>query len=170
MTTLKKFELLLAVVAVLIGVYIATVVHEGANLFGATNQCASGQTCLSSLELTGAANGATNTLQVDSGTVAIGPNGTGITQILSGKGSIIGNKSVTASTTAAFDIAVTGALVGDSCFAMAASTSQAYIGWDIIGCSASTTAGFITLLVYNPGAAAAVPYPIASATQYMVIR
>lgn len=93
-----------------------------------------------------------------------------VSSILKGTGSIIGNRSVTASTTAAFDIAVTGALSGDACFAMAASTTQAYIGWDIIGCSASTTAGFITISVYNPGAAAVVPYPIASSTSYVVIR
>lgn len=172
MTTLKKLEISLLGATALLAIYIAIGMHGSeSTLFGATNQCASGQTCLTSLELTGAANGATNTLQIDGGTMVIGASGSSITQVLKGIGSIIGNRSVTASTTAAFDIAVTGAVSGDTCFAMAASTTQTSIGFNIVGCSASTTANFITLLVSNAtGAAAVVPYPIASATQFMVIR
>lgn len=102
--------------------------------------------------------------------IQIGQLGIGISQLLKGTGSIIGNAPIIASTTKAFDISVPNAAVGDLCFASAASTTQAYTGFEIVGCSASTTAGFITLLVSNPGATAAVPYPIASSTNYLVVR
>lgn len=107
---------------------------------------------------------------VVSGDVTIGASGSAVAQVIKGIGSIVGNAPVTASTTKAFDIAVTGAVSGDICFAQGASTTQSYLGMEIIGCSASSTSGFITLLVSNPNAAAVVPYPIASATQYMIIR
>lgn len=103
--------------------------------------------------------------------ILIGTNGNGLAQVqASTTASILGNASVTASTTKAFDIAVANAQSGDLCFAQGASTTQSYLGMYISGCSASTTSGFITLLVTNPGASAVVPYGIASSTHYLVVR
>ncbi len=167
----KKILAILGSLVIVVAVYMAYSYHNAPSLLGLTNQCASGQTCLPSLELTGPNSGVTNAFQVDSGSFAFGANGTSLSQIIDGNGSIIGNKPVTASTTVAFDIAVTGVVSGDRCIAQAASTTQTLLGFSIVGCSASTTSGFITLLVANAtGASAVVPYPIASSTHYFITR
>lgn len=124
----------------------------------------------STLSVTGAST-LTGLTTIGSGGIKVGSNGSTVTQVIKGTGSIIGNRSLTASTTGAFDIAVTGAVSGDNCFAQAASTTQVSLGFSIIGCSASTTSGYITLLVNNAtGGNAVVPYPIASSTNYLIVR
>lgn len=103
----------------------------------------------------------------------IGDSGSEFAMLLGvkGTGAIIGNRPVAATTTAAFDIAVTGIVSGDACVAQGASTTQTSLGFSIVGCSASTTAGFATVLVANgSGASNVIPYPVASATSVWIFR
>lgn len=105
------------------------------------------------------------------GAITVGSSGTAISAIISTTtASIIGNAPITASTTKAFDIALTGVLTGDTCFAQPASTTQAYIGQQIVGANASITPNFVTILVSNPGATAAASYAIASSTHVTCFR
>lgn len=117
--------------------------------------------------------GVTNYDEVDATAIKVGgSNGSRVGPIIFGTCSnLIGNNSVTASTTKAFDCAVTGVVSGDTVVAIAASTTPSgYLGMYIAGVSASTTSGFITIKVANPNAAAAVPYEIASSSQYLIFH
>jgi len=81
--------------------------------------------------------------------------------------------TVAASSTAAFDCPVTGVLSGDAVFAEQSTTTPSGTAqtWQVLGASASTTAGFVTLTVYNPtSVAATVPLYIASSTQLLILR
>ena len=104
--------------------------------------------------------------------LSIGNRATVLEKVTAGTGSLIySNSSVTATTTKAFDIAVTGVTVNDNVFVQAATTTAIYLGWDIIGASASTTSGYITLIIANnTGGTANVPRNIASSTNYLIIR
>lgn len=104
--------------------------------------------------------------------VAIGDRGTVIPKLLQGSGAFIyTSSSVTASTTKAFDIAVTGVVSTDRVFVQTATTTANGAGWLITGASASSTAGYITVLVANnSGATGNVPRNIASSTPYLVIK
>ncbi len=106
----------------------------------------------------------TGALEAD-GTSQIGASGTAFNQVLEGKSSLIASSfTVGATTTVSMDIAVTGALTGDTVFASFATTS-AVGGWAIVGASASTTAGFDTLRVMNlTGASNVIPASIASSS------
>lgn len=76
-----------------------------------------------------------------------------------------------ASTTVAWDISVPGIQSGDVVEAWFATSSAVGGGWQLIGSSASTTAGVATLrIANNTGASALLPASIASSTQYIVIR
>lgn len=84
---------------------------------------------------------------------------------------ISSNFVVTASTTAIMDCAVTGALSSDAVFAMFATSTASGAGWEILGASASTTAGFDTIAVTNgTGANAVIPASIASTTKVLNLR
>ena len=99
--------------------------------------------------------------------------GTVMTQILSGTGILIGPSyvSLVASTTLPFDIAVSGVVSGDRVLAQFATSSANGAGWDIVGASASTTSGFVTVrIVNNTGTTATIPASVASTTQYLIIR
>lgn len=144
--------------------------NTGSSIFGATSQCASSQTCFSSIELTGATNGATNSLQVDSGaavfsgTTSVGDSGTALSRVNSGTCFLRPYAAtIVASTTALVDCqataawnasapsALTGITAGDSC-QLTLSTSTAgttFLGVQSGGASASTTAGYIQINVNN---------------------
>ena len=103
----------------------------------------------------------------------VGNNGTSITKIITGTGILIASNysSLAASTSLPFDIAVTGVTANDVVFTQFASTTaSANLGWYIIGSSASSTAGYITIqVINNTGVAATIPSYIASTTQYLVL-
>lgn len=67
MTKNQLLSVVGAVVLILVGWAIYRYHSPAPTLVGVTNQCASGQTCLPSLELTGPNGGVTNALQLDSG-------------------------------------------------------------------------------------------------------
>lgn len=104
--------------------------------------------------------------------LAIDSRGTVLKKVLTGTGTLIySNSSVTASTTKAFDIAVAGVTVNDNVFVQTATTTAASLGWHIQGASASSTSGYITVIVANlTGATGNVPRNIASSTNYLVIQ
>lgn len=99
--------------------------------------------------------------------------GSTVAQMVKGTGSLImpNYVSLVASSTLAADIAVTGVQSGDLVFAQFATSTAAGAGWDIVGVSASTTSGFITLrIINNTGTTATIPASIASTTQYWIVR
>lgn len=118
--------------------------------------------------------GVTNYDEVDATAIKIGgTNGTRIGPIISGTCTgIIANTSITASTTKAFDCAVTGVVSGDYVFWQPASTTPAgnNLGFVVTGASASTTSGYVTLLIANFGPTGAVPYGIASSSNFLILH
>lgn len=147
------WAVVLALVAVVIATTVAALVYMGAN--------GTGPMAGASTPGTRFPHGITIGLPTSSPT--------NVSKVLVGTGAIIGNKSQTASTTSAYDIAVTGVVSGDIVFVQSATSTAAALPFIITGASASTTAGYITLTVFNLGPAAAVPNAIASSTQYEVI-
>lgn len=79
-----------------------------------------------------------------------GSNGT-LSSVLTGTCTFIGTTlSVAATTTQAFDCAVTGARAGDNVFVqLATSTPTLNEGWTVVGANASTTNDFITIKLFN---------------------
>lgn len=127
--------------------------------------------------------GVTTLVNASTTRVSIGASGTTVTQLVkgfcsswngTGLNSIDGSQ--TASTTEAYDCAVTGVVSGDLVVAqlststpITSSAGSAY--WSIIGAKASTTDGYITVLLYNNGPTA-VPSAlgVGSSTSYIIIR
>lgn len=106
--------------------------------------------------------------------LSVGPNGTQIAQVLKGTCNLIGtNASQAASSTLAYDCAVTGVKSGDTVFAQLASSTPVggAAGWSISATLASSTNGYITVLLVNRGVAA-VPSAthVGSSTQYLIVR
>lgn len=118
--------------------------------------------------------GVTNYDELDATALKIGgANGSRIGPVITSTCSLIAPSfTVTASSTAVMDCAVTGVVTGDGVFAQFATTSAAFGGgWSIAGASASTTSGFITLLVANgTGATAVIPASVASTTKYIILH
>jgi hypothetical protein len=103
-------------------------------------------------------------------------NGTAIAQVLKGTCNLIGSdSSQAATTTVAYDCAVTNAQSGDTVFAQLASTTPALggsMGWVIVATKASSTSGYITVMLTNMSGASRVPSvtSVGSSTQYLIIR
>lgn len=107
------------------------------------------------------------------GTLSVGDDGTQVTEMIVGKCTLIMSSfTVTASTTAAADCAVTGVVSGDTVFAQFATSTTAFLGWSIGQVSASSTSGFITMRVANNiGVASVIPASLASSSvQYLIVR
>lgn len=148
-------------------------VHLGSNAsFGAITPVA--QTAYNTIwYVNGLFGGSAQQFAVDgNGAVTLGASGTKITQILKGTGALIGvGANLAATTSIAFDIAVTGVVKGDTVFAQFATSTGAVAGWLVTGASASTTSGYITVdVVNNTGTTAYPPASVASTTQYLIIR
>lgn len=93
----------------------------------------------------------------NTGVATIGTNGSAISELKATTCNLIGtNASQAASTTVAYDCAVTGVASGDVVMAMLASSTPSTLtyGWDIRAAKASSTAGYVTVLLYNGGIAA----------------
>lgn len=117
--------------------------------------------------------GVTNYDEIDATAIKIGSSGSRIGPIISGTCSLVAsNYSVTASTTVPMDCAITGLLTTDTNIFVTFATSTVQSGgWIVTGESASSTAGYATIRVYNAtGATAIIPASIASSTPYLVVR
>lgn len=80
-----------------------------------------------------------------------------------------------ATTTLPYDCAVTGVVSGDNVIAQLSSSTPAFggaTGWSIVASKASTTAGFITVLLANNSGAPRIPsaYGVGSSTTYQIIK
>lgn len=121
-----------------------------------------------------------------SGTLTVGSDGTALTEIIKGScTSFTANTLATgdglthaASTTKAYDCAVTNVESGDTVFAQFATSTPNSAGalftqavWSIVGAQASTTNGYITLMIWNNGPDA-IPSAlgVGSSTNYLIIR
>lgn len=91
------------------------------------------------------------------GGFTVGSTGSTFSNIVGTSCNLTGmDASHAASTTVAYDCAVTGVTSSSNVIAQLASSTPvgAKNYWSIIGSKASTTAGFVTVLVYNNGASA----------------
>ncbi len=174
----KRFFLMLVAVvlsvfAVVSGVTAATTIST--NIVTGGDLTVSGATTLVAVTTSG--------LITSSGTLKVGSSGTTLTQIIKGTctsfngaglNSIDGSQPATS--TRPYDCAVTGVVAGDVVIAQfatsTASQANGNIPWQITGAKASTTAGFITVLIFNPLGTAVVPSSIGigSSTAYIIIR
>lgn len=118
--------------------------------------------------LVGPVNTGANTLQ-------IGTNGTSLSQLLKGNCALIGmDASQAATTTEPYDCAVANVKSGDVVLAQLELSASlgTQPGWVITGAKASTTPGYITVLVENITGAAAVPSVtgVGSSTAFVALR
>lgn len=122
---------------------------------------------------TGQVRGTTLTV---TGTATLGDNGSAIADLIHGTCSLVaysGGFTVAATSTVAFDCAVTGALTTDTqVFAKLATSSVATSGgWTVEASSASSTPGYLRIHVRNnTGASAVMPASVASSTSYLIVR
>jgi len=84
----------------------------------------------------------------------LGANGSDNAEMTAGTcNMIVQATAVTASTTAAYDCAITGVVSGDIVFASVGTTTGTGIlgssGWTIVGAKASSTSGYITINMFN---------------------
>lgn len=119
--------------------------------------------------------GVTNYDEVDTTALKVGgSNGSRVGPIIIGTGALISaNVSVAASSSQEFDIAVTGVVPGDSVNAqIASSTVASSLGWQVRSAIASSTAGFVAVVLSNLTGAAANPHTagIDSAVMYEVFH
>lgn len=95
------------------------------------------------------------------GGFTVGSSGTTFAKQIGTTCNLIGTDgSQTASTSKAYDCAVTGVTASDIVFAQLATTTTATIncpGWWITAAKASSTAGFVTVILANSACGAAVP-------------
>ena len=126
----------------------------GSNLFGGGTRMVNGLSTDTTSPSAGQVR--TTTLTVTSSAV-IGTNGSTISELKGTTCDLIGtDASQTASTTVAYDCAVTGVASGDVVLAQLATSTPVggSAGWSISAALASTTAGYVTVLLYNNGVAA----------------
>ncbi len=117
--------------------------------------------------------GVTNYDEVDTTALKVGgANGSRIGPVITSTCSLIAASfTVTASTTAYMDCAVTGVVSGDGVFAQFATSSAIFNGWSVASASASTTSGFLTIGVSNgTGANNVIPASVASSTKFIVLH
>ena len=147
MTTIKTIGLV--VLGVIVSVLFSVTMNEGEDLQGVYNQVQK---------------------YFDDG-IKVGSNGSTNGEMIAGSCSIAVNRSVSATSTATVDCAVTGVTSGDIVLVQASTTAETGAPFVISGAKASTTAtGYITLSVSNmTGATANVPTNIASGTSYWVV-
>ncbi len=120
--------------------------------------------------------GVTNYDEVDATAMKIGgSSGTRVGPVIIGNCALIGTDgSQAASSTLPYDCAVTGVVSGDFVQAQIATTTvfKVSTGWAISGGGASTTAGYITVLLSNNTGAAATPSVtgVGSTTAYEIMH
>lgn len=155
----QNLALGVALVAILIAV--GSYFVHGATMFGSTG--------------TRFPNGlSTSAISPGVGKLLIGSAGTNIGTVVFSACNLVGtDASQAASTTVPYDCAVTGVLSGDVVFAeLASSTARGgSSSWAINAAKASTTAGFVTVLLTNNGPAATPSVTaVGSSTSIFTIR
>lgn len=119
-------------------------------------------------------NGQTITPANQSYDVQLGDNGTPIAELIVGTCNLTGmDASHTATTSKAYDCAVTGVVAGDVVFVgQATTTPTTNYGWRTLGANASSTSGYITVHVMNLTGGDAVPSAtsVGSSTPYLILR
>lgn len=124
--------------------------------------------------------GATTLASTTATTFKIGQSGTATTLALNGTCALLGaNLAVAATTTQAFDCTVAAAVAGDRVFvSLATTTPTTNEGWKLHGANASSTSGYITILLTNLTGGTVSPAAggnagansWASTTQYWIVR
>ena len=106
--------------------------------------------------------------------VQLGQRGTPIKAAYTGTCNLTGmNLSHTASTTKAYPCAATGVISGDQVFVTLSTSTPMHVnGWVIAGAKASSTAGFIDVVISNFTGTDRIPSSMAvgSSTQYHALR
>lgn len=158
---MSKKEIILVVVGLVVGIVLGYAYMASQTRFG-------GVTNLDGLAI------GSDGLTV-SGSSTFGSGGTAIPKILFGTNcTFVGmNVSQAATTTAAYDCAVTGVVAGDTVVVQSPTTTPTTAGvggWRITGANASSTSGFITVKWFNGTGGAAIPSATAvgSSTSYIV--
>ncbi|HEY4503917.1 MAG TPA: hypothetical protein VJJ28_02320 [Candidatus Paceibacterota bacterium] len=130
--------------------------------------------------------GKTTLVNASTTRVSVGSSGTTVQQIIHGTCTSFTASTLAtgdgishaASTTKSYDCAVTGVVSGDVVIAQFATSTPNSAGslftqavWSIVGAKASSTSGYISLLIWNNGPAA-VPSAVGvgSSTNYIIIR
>lgn len=143
----------LVVLALVLGYFVGS--YTTSKTFGATGtRFPNGISANSTSPVAGEVRGTTLTA---TGSLTVGTNGSTIAELKGTTCNLIGtDASQVASTTVAYDCAVTGIASGDVVMAMLATSTPVggSSGWSISAAKASTTAGYITVLLYNNGVAA----------------
>ncbi len=108
-------------------------------------------------------------LSVASSTIG---GGTSVTKLMKGTCNLIGTPTITATSTSAMDCAVSGAVAGDTVFMQTPTTTPAtFEGWNVLGANASSTSGYLTVILQNlTGANAVPPATVTGSLQYLIIR
>lgn len=98
--------------------------------------------------------------------------GTSVSQIVKGTCNLIGAPTITATSSAAMDCAVSGVVAGDTVFfTQPTTTPSTFEGWRVTSANASSTSGFITFILYNAtGANAIPPITATSSIGYLILR
>lgn len=168
-------SVVLGVIIVVSGVSAATTIST--NIVTAGNLTVTGTTGLTGL---------TTLVNASTTRVSIGSSGTTMNQVIHGTCTSFTANTVgtgdgitqAASTTKSYDCAVTGVVSGDVVFAQFATSTPGIAGsqftqnsWSIVGAKASSTSGYISLLIKNDGPAG-VPSAsgVGSSTNYLIIR
>lgn len=161
---------IVAAIVIVAGLALYSKTHSGK--FGAVT----GESNLNTLGVTGLKVGA-NCGDSFSSSAANGCQST--THLIAKTCNLIGtDSSQTASTTKAYDCAITGVTSSDNIIALLATSSpvggvsSGTIGWNIAAADASTTAGFVTVLLSNLTGANAVPSAngIGSSTSVLIFQ
>lgn len=103
--------------------------------------------------------------------IAVG-SGTSVTKLLKGTCNLIGTPTISATSTSAMDCAVSGVVAGDTVFMQTPTTTPAtFEGWNILGANASSTSGYLTVILQNlTGANAVPPATVTGSLQYLILR
>lgn len=177
------FGLLMSVMAANAASTISTNISTGGTLTVDTTSTLTGAVTMSASATVGttfAVSGASTLASTTATTFKIGQSGTATTLALNGTCALLGaNLAVAATTTQAFDCTVAAAVAGDRVFvSLATTTPTTNEGWKLHGANASSTSGYITILLTNLTGGTVSPAAggnagansWASTTQYWIVR
>ncbi len=178
---MNKKIIIVAIVSVLVGLFAGAYLFKGVTppqVLGSASDCYNGYTCFTYVNVL-------NDLKTDgtltiggastfSSTVTIGTGGSALSLVKKGTCNFLGmDASQLASTSVAYDCAVSGVVAGDVVVLQSATTTPTtFLGWNINGANASSTSGFITAYFTNQTGADKIPSTgkVGSSTQYIILR
>lgn len=132
--------------AVVVGLFLGAYLFRGvtpSGVVGSAASCTNGYTCFTNLETQGNS--------IIDGTFTLGSAGTALSKIVAPANcAVIANaQTITASTSKDVDCTVTGLVAGDNVVVTATTSTGNFEGLSILASRASTTAGYVTMTVYN---------------------